>query len=91
VERITEDKICFVIPAGYCVALYAYESAEPGDLMFRQGDTIRLIKDEGDWWTGYLDDPNHTGVFPANYVEKIDAPVSIFFALSSLRSLSSSI
>ncbi|CAG0918976.1 unnamed protein product [Notodromas monacha] len=63
-------------PAGCCVALYAYESAEPGDLNFQQGETIYLVKDEGDWWTGYLQDPNHTGVFPANYVQKVDQPVT---------------
>lgn len=71
---------------GYCVALYAYESAEPGDLMFQQGDTIRLVKDEGDWWTGYLEDPNITGVFPANYVEKIDHPPVSSPASNSLSS-----
>ncbi|OWF43900.1 intersectin-1-like isoform X1 [Mizuhopecten yessoensis] len=59
------------------VAMYNYNSAEPGDLAFNQGDMIMITKTEGDWWTGTIGDK--TGVFPANYVKKSDvqpAPAS---------------
>ncbi|XP_068979459.1 intersectin-1 isoform X2 [Bombus flavifrons] len=56
----------------YYVALYPYDSAEVGDLTFNQGEVILVTKKEGDWWTGTTGDRN--GIFPANYVEKCDAP-----------------
>ncbi|XP_029038941.2 intersectin-2 isoform X7 [Osmia bicornis bicornis] len=56
----------------YYMALYPYASAEPGDLNFNQGEVILVTKKEGDWWTGSIED--RVGVFPANYVEKCDAP-----------------
>ncbi|XP_072018783.1 intersectin-1-like isoform X2 [Amphiura filiformis] len=49
------------------VAIYAYTSEEPGDLLFQAGETIRVTKKDGDWWTGCIED--RTGVFPANYVQ----------------------
>ena len=50
-----------------CVALYAYNSEEPGDLTFDAGETITILKKDADWWTGKIGD--RTGVFPFNYVE----------------------
>eukprot|EP00096_Caligus_rogercresseyi_P015547 TRINITY_DN799_c0_g1_i6.p1 TRINITY_DN799_c0_g1~~TRINITY_DN799_c0_g1_i6.p1 ORF type:complete len:898 (+),score=300.51 TRINITY_DN799_c0_g1_i6:905-3598(+) len=52
-----------------CVALYPYNSEEPGDLNFEQGDIIILVSQTEDWWTGRIGD--RTGVFPFNYVEII--------------------
>ncbi len=49
------------------VAIYAYTSEEPGDLLFQAGENIRVTKKDGDWWTGCIGD--RTGVFPANYVQ----------------------
>ena len=49
------------------VAIYAYTSEEPGDLLFSAGEAIRVTKKDGDWWTGCIGD--RTGVFPANYVQ----------------------
>lgn len=51
----------------YCVALYPYQSVESGDLSFVQGETIIVVKKEGDWWTGVIGD--RQGIFPANYVQ----------------------
>lgn len=59
----------------YHVALYPYTSAETGDLAFNQGEVILVTKKEGDWWTGSVVD--RTGIFPANYVEKCDAPEQV--------------
>jgi hypothetical protein len=48
------------------VACYPYQSAEAGDLIFEAGEEVRVIKKEGDWWTGVIG--NRVGIFPANYV-----------------------
>ncbi|XP_056135301.1 intersectin-2b [Lampris incognitus] len=49
------------------VALYTYESPEPGDLTFREGDMILVSQRGGEWWTGSIGD--RTGLFPSNYVK----------------------
>lgn len=66
--------MCFV---ELCVALYSYESAVAGDLAFNQGDVITLVQAEGDWWTGIKD--NQTGIFPANYVKKMETSTKVSF------------
>ncbi|XP_066975772.1 intersectin-1-like isoform X18 [Macrobrachium rosenbergii] len=48
-------------------ALYPYLSGEPGDLTFNAGDVILVVKKEGDWWTGIIN--QNVGIFPSNYVE----------------------
>lgn len=49
-------------------ALYPYSSTEPDDLCFEQNDIIKVIKKDGEWWTGVL--RGKCGVFPSNYVQK---------------------
>jgi len=51
------------------VACYPYQSAEVGDLTFEAGENVRVVKKEGDWWTGVIG--NRMGIFPANYVQPI--------------------
>nr|XP_057945813.1 intersectin-2b isoform X1 [Doryrhamphus excisus] len=53
------------------VALYTYESPEPADLTFREGDVILVIKKDGEWWNGTTGD--RAGVFPSNYVKPKEA------------------
>uniref|UniRef100_A0A673IC34 Intersectin-2-like n=1 Tax=Sinocyclocheilus rhinocerous TaxID=307959 RepID=A0A673IC34_9TELE len=53
------------------VALYTYESPEPGDLTFTEGDTILVSEREGEWWRGSIGD--RSGVFPSNYVKPKEA------------------
>uniref|UniRef100_A0A6Q2X5N2 Intersectin 2b n=1 Tax=Esox lucius TaxID=8010 RepID=A0A6Q2X5N2_ESOLU len=53
------------------VALYTYESPEPGDLTFTEGDVILVTQREGEWWRGGIGD--RTGVFPSNYVKPKEA------------------
>ena len=60
--RVDED--------GYYVAMYPYDSNEPGDLLFSVGEMIRVTKKDGDWWTGVIG--SRTGVFPSNYVKKAE-------------------
>ncbi|XP_054002399.1 intersectin-1 isoform X6 [Hylaeus anthracinus] len=73
VKEITSNQAAVVEGLNeYHMALYPYTSAESGDLTFNQGEIILVTKKEGDWWTGTIGD--RTGIFPANYVEKCDAP-----------------
>lgn len=58
----------------YYVAMYNYISGEPADLSFNQGEIITVTKKDGDWWTGTSGDKN--GIFPANYVKKMETQVS---------------
>ncbi|XP_055086190.1 intersectin-2b [Periophthalmus magnuspinnatus] len=56
------------------VALYTYESPEPGDLTFKEGDMILVSKKEGEWWSGSIGD--RTGLFPGNYVKPKETDTS---------------
>ncbi|KAL4623886.1 intersectin-2 isoform X1 [Arapaima gigas] len=56
------------------VALYTYESPEPGDLTFSQGDTVLVTEREGEWWRGCIGD--RAGVFPSNYVKPKETDAS---------------
>lgn len=55
------------------LANFTFEAAREGDLSFRKGDIITIVRrsqDKNDWWTGRIGD--REGVFPANYVETLD-------------------
>ena len=52
----------------YVTALYDFDGQGPGDLAFREGDRIKVVKkteSEQDWWEGEL--RGAKGSFPANY------------------------
>lgn len=54
------------------VALYTFSGEEYGDLPFRKGDVITILKksdSQDDWWTGRVN--GREGIFPANYVELV--------------------
>ncbi|TFK30734.1 DUF500-domain-containing protein [Coprinopsis marcescibilis] len=54
------------------IALYKFDSIEPGDLSFNQGEVITVTqKSESTdaWWTGKLH--GRKGIFPANFVELV--------------------
>lgn len=53
------------------IACYPYESNEAGDLVFTVGEHIKVIKKDGDWWTGTIG--NRVGIFPSNYVKPVSA------------------
>ncbi|XP_035517423.1 neutrophil cytosol factor 2 isoform X2 [Morone saxatilis] len=58
-----EDEIHFV-------ALHSYESSNPEDLNFQQGDTITFIsRVNQDWLEGQCN--GNTGIFPASFVEEV--------------------
>lgn len=55
--------------AQYVTAVYDFEGQAEGDLAFREGDRIRIVKKTesvDDWWDGEIG--GVTGCFPANYV-----------------------
>ncbi|KAK5987864.1 LAS17-binding protein 4 [Cladobotryum mycophilum] len=52
------------------VALFNFDPDQPGDLGFKKGDIITILKkteSDNDWWTGRLGAKE--GVFPSNYVK----------------------
>ncbi|KAH8666736.1 DUF500 and domain-containing protein [Xylariales sp. PMI_506] len=52
------------------IALFTFEGTEPGDLSFKKGDVITVLKkteNETDWWTGMVGTKH--GIFPSNYVK----------------------
>jgi hypothetical protein len=54
----------------FVTALYDFDGQGAGDLVFREGDRIRVVRKTGstdDWWEGEL--RGQKGPFPANYVE----------------------
>ncbi|KAH6855331.1 hypothetical protein B0I37DRAFT_364583 [Chaetomium sp. MPI-CAGE-AT-0009] len=59
-------------PDEWVVALYAFAGQGEGDLSFREGDRIRVVKRTGtdqDWWVGELGGTQ--GNFPANYCQPL--------------------
>ncbi|ODQ58521.1 hypothetical protein WICANDRAFT_34746 [Wickerhamomyces anomalus NRRL Y-366-8] len=52
------------------IALFSFDGEQSGDLPFRKGDVIQIVKKSDstdDWWTGRVN--GKEGIFPANYVE----------------------
>ena len=50
------------------MAIESFHSRERGDLSFKKGDIIRVVRaDESEWWTGRL--KGKVGLFPITYVE----------------------
>ncbi|ROW07159.1 hypothetical protein VPNG_07324 [Cytospora leucostoma] len=61
-------RIPSVKPEEFVIALYDFVGQGAGDLSFREGDRIKIIKKtetDQDWWTGELG--GKRGAFPANY------------------------
>lgn len=56
----------------WVVALYEFAGQGEGDLVFREGDRIRVVKkteSTDDWWEGEL--RGVKGSFPANYCRAV--------------------
>ncbi|ELP89417.1 bridging integrator, putative [Entamoeba invadens IP1] len=48
---------------------YDYTAQDQGELSFKEGDLIEVIKKEGDWWLGELN--GQQGYFPYNYTTPV--------------------
>jgi lipid-binding SYLF domain-containing protein len=58
--------------ADQAIAKFTFDADQPGDLGFKKGDVITILKrtdNETDWWTGRVGD--REGIFPSNYVETV--------------------
>merc|ERR1739842_291290 len=73
-------------PEEVYVAVFDYQSEEPGDLCFSAGEQVKVTKKESEWWTGRIGD--RTGMFPYNYVEldASDAPEEVYVAVFDYQS-----
>ncbi|KAM7213169.1 protein hob1 [Rhypophila decipiens] len=63
-KRIQSNKL----PEEYVIAQYSFTGQGQGDLSFKEGDRIKIVKKtdtDQDWWTGELN--GRKGQFPANY------------------------
>ncbi|KAM4063037.1 las17-binding protein actin regulator domain-containing protein [Hirsutella rhossiliensis] len=52
------------------VALFNFDADQPGDLGFKKGEVITVLKktdSDNDWWTGMIG--TRHGIFPSNYVK----------------------
>ncbi|KAG6005094.1 hypothetical protein E4U21_000421 [Claviceps maximensis] len=52
------------------VALFNFDADQPGDLGFKKGEVITILKkteSDNDWWTGRIG--TRHGIFPSNYVK----------------------
>jgi lipid-binding SYLF domain-containing protein len=57
---------------GQAIAKFTFEADQPGDLGFKKGEIITIVKrtnNEADWWTGRIG--GREGIFPSNYVEVV--------------------
>ena len=66
---VPSKRLPSVQQAQYVTALFDFDGQAEGDLSFRDGDRIRIVKKTDsvdDWWDGELN--GMTGCFPANYV-----------------------
>ncbi|KAJ1920344.1 actin binding protein [Tieghemiomyces parasiticus] len=53
--------------------LYDYEAEEDNELTITEGElVIHIEKLADDWWHGFSEDGQRSGMFPANYVEEIE-------------------
>ncbi|CAG0902267.1 unnamed protein product [Cyprideis torosa] len=54
-----------------CKAIYDFDAENPGELGFKEGDTIQLINQiDENWYEGSIH--GHKGMFPTTYVEVIN-------------------
>jgi len=57
---------------GQAIAKFTFEADQPGDLGFKKGEVITIVKrteNASDWWTGRIG--TREGIFPSNYVEVV--------------------
>ncbi len=57
-----------------CHAIYDYDACLDDELSIRVGDVIEVHEKQDDgWWMGRMKSNGQVGIFPATYVQEIDA------------------
>ena len=70
-------------------ALHTFEPTEPNELAFEKGDIIKVVNREyKDWWRGQL--RGRTGIFPVNYVVRLQSLLPLFLMFTCYRAGTSS-
>mmetsp|Transcript_37431 Transcript_37431/g.94033 ORF Transcript_37431/g.94033 Transcript_37431/m.94033 type:complete len:605 (-) Transcript_37431:129-1943(-) len=71
-------------PGVLCVASakFKYSAQDETELSMEVGDLINITKKEEGWWTGYITNPNESGMMPCNYVEVVQEPGPVAAASS---------
>lgn len=65
-------------PLFTCLALYDYETNIHGDLRLQVNDKVDVFVDNNGWYEGVSQRTGQRGLFPANYVQKLQFDVSCF-------------
>jgi len=55
--------------ADWYISTFAFESQEPGDLVFDVNELIHVTKKDGEWWTGEITE-ERKGIFPNTFVRE---------------------
>ena len=54
----------------YVVAQFSWEARNEKEISFETGDVISVIRDDGNWWYGFVNRSGKKGFFPSNYVSQ---------------------
>ncbi|KAM6976779.1 tyrosine-protein kinase HCK [Aplochiton taeniatus] len=57
-------------PESIAIALFDYEGMHDGDLGFRKGEKLKILKESGEWWMAMNLSTGKEGFIPSNYVAK---------------------
>ncbi|VDN23807.1 unnamed protein product [Dibothriocephalus latus] len=75
-------------PIATCIALYDFKGHLPGDLSLKVGEKVNILKEKDGWYEGVSLSTHQSGMFPANYVEKLPSTgfylLAVFFLLMPL-------
>ncbi len=63
-------------PLFTCLALYNFDANMPGDLSLQANDKVDVFSENNGWCEGVSQRTKQRGIFPANYVQKLQADVS---------------
>ncbi|BHF68263.1 hypothetical protein SprV_0301129600 [Sparganum proliferum] len=63
-------------PLFTCIALYDFKGHLPGDLSLKVGEKVNILNEKDGWYEGVSLHSHQSGMFPANYVEKLPSTES---------------
>ncbi|XP_025899175.1 tyrosine-protein kinase Lck isoform X3 [Nothoprocta perdicaria] len=64
---------CSPLQEKLVVALYNYEPNHDGDLGLRKGETLRILKETGEWWRAQSLTTGQEGLIPYNFVAAVNS------------------